>query len=569
MRRTRLFHFLTIVVFTTILFLAAPTSAHASIWDDWFGKNDANKNSDAQLDAENEGEKGFANLRHLAGSLYIDNASVGILHMLGPSKSGLAALPPEDRARMVARYGKGGALGSFTEGIVALYTPPASSVTYVADLLNTAHIIPQAQAQGLGFAALDPVLEVWKLFRNLAYLIFVILFLVIGFMIMFRQKIGQTAVTMQQAIPNIVVSLIFVTFSYAIAGLMIDLMYLVMYLLVGMFSASSAQDIMQYSIFDLGWSVLSGQNGAGVKATTAVWDNVDDVVKAAINMDGIGDAIGWLSGLTAAVIMAVAVLIAVFKLFFELLKTYITIVLSIAFAPLILMMGALPGHNAFKEWIVNLTGNLLAFPTTLLIIIIYRMFAATQLDTGGFLPPFLIGRGVAGTISTLVGVGIILIMPELIVEMKKAVGVKGSVFEQLGNSMVKNWGQGEVALPVLGGMAGGAAGGLYGAGNYLNDARKTKNFSKAFNWRDLGRAAKTGESPYSQDRDGNSILRGGVKRWGKVGYDRGQSMRKTIDRTKEGRILDAEDPAKMFSAFLEDKKEKHQVAKPTQVNTGA
>jgi hypothetical protein len=41
-------------------------------------------------------------------------------------------------------------------------------------------------------------------------------------MIMFRTKVGQAAITAQQAIPNVVIAMLAVTFSYAIAGLMID-----------------------------------------------------------------------------------------------------------------------------------------------------------------------------------------------------------------------------------------------------------------------------------------------------------------------------------------------------------
>ncbi len=462
MRRAGLPQLLAIVFVTLGMFLVSASSAKAAFWDDWFsGYSNASKNVDQTTEAVQRGEKGNANFRHHVDSQIINLQGTSLTTLVGPSQKAMNAMSPEDRQMLTERYGKGGAIGTFADGVTALYTPPASARTYVADLMHSAHMIPQAQAQGLGFAALDPVLQVWKMFRNLAYLVFVILFIVIGFMIMFRQKIGQTAVTVQQAIPNIIVSLLFVTFSYAIAGLAIDLMYLLMYLLVGMFQGAQAQDIMQYSFFDLGWAVLTGKNAGGQTAFGSVFDNIDAVVQAAINMDGIGETIGGISGLTAAVIMAVALLIGIFKLFFELLKTYVFIVLSIAFAPLILMMGALPGRNAFKTWITNLVGNLLAFPTVLMIVIVYRMFASVEIDTGGFLPPFLIGRGVGGTITTLVGVGIVLIMPELVAEMKKAMGVTGGVFEQLGKAMVTNFGSGApIGTSLLGAPAGAALGAI-------------------------------------------------------------------------------------------------------------
>src|SRR5690606_25281628 len=98
---------------------------------------------------------------------------------------------------------------------------------------------------GLGFSSLDPILDTWKAFRNVAYLFYVIMFLVIGFMIMFRQKISsQAVVTAQQALPKIIISLIAVTFSYALAGLMIDAMYLIMYLIVGLFPSQTFENGM-------------------------------------------------------------------------------------------------------------------------------------------------------------------------------------------------------------------------------------------------------------------------------------------------------------------------------------
>ena len=104
-------------------------------------------------------------------------------------------------------------------------SPPASTATYVADVMNSAHIATPAYAQGLGFAALDPILALWKTFRNIAYLFFVIIFIVIGFMIMFRNKVNGADITAQQAIPSIIVSLIFVTFSYGWGYLQVDIFF--------------------------------------------------------------------------------------------------------------------------------------------------------------------------------------------------------------------------------------------------------------------------------------------------------------------------------------------------------
>ena len=89
-------------------------------------------------------------------------------------------------------------------------------------MLHNVGITQPVYAQGIGFSALTPTLQVWKAFRNLSYFLFIIIFIVVGFMIMFRAQINpQTVVTVQAALPKIVVTLIMITFSYAIAVLLL------------------------------------------------------------------------------------------------------------------------------------------------------------------------------------------------------------------------------------------------------------------------------------------------------------------------------------------------------------
>jgi hypothetical protein len=64
---------------------------------------------------------------------------------------------------------------------------------------------------------------VWGFFRNVAYVFFVIIMVIAGFMIMFRHKLGgQTLVTLGNALPQVILGIILVTFSFAIVGLVMD-----------------------------------------------------------------------------------------------------------------------------------------------------------------------------------------------------------------------------------------------------------------------------------------------------------------------------------------------------------
>jgi len=118
----------------------------------------------------------------------------------------------------------GAAIPFLMNSIAMLYTEePASGVQYLADLKSK--ITGETLAAQTGYDALKPTQALWTTFRNLTLLLYVIFFIVIGFMIIFRQRLSSSSVASVQAVlPKIVISLILVTFSYAIVGLMIDLM---------------------------------------------------------------------------------------------------------------------------------------------------------------------------------------------------------------------------------------------------------------------------------------------------------------------------------------------------------
>ncbi len=406
-----------------------------------------------------------ANLNQLGTSVLGNVLSTTLIYTTGVPQSTLSTMTPAEQQAYREIYGNS-AIGDLGNYISFLYQPPASTQTYVADVLHHAKIIPQAQAQGLGFAALDPILETWKMFRNVAYFFFVIIFLVIGFMIMFRHKInGQTIVTAQQAIPNIIVALLFVTFSYAIGGFLIDLMYVLMYLLVGLFGGS--EELVNQNFIQLGIGLIK-------EGSFSTWGSVNDAITEMISIAGVAEVFAFASSLTVAVIVAIAILFGVFKLFFELLKSYVNIVANIAFAPILLMIGALPGQNSFGNWFKQLVGNLAAFPAVLLMLLMHNMITNYDLTTGGFMPPYLLGNvpGVAGVLPAVIGIGILLVTPEIVKQVKEALGAKDGFVTQLAQAAGERF---KSAMPITTrtlGIGGGAvSGGLGGLGEFARDFR--------------------------------------------------------------------------------------------------
>jgi len=443
----------------------------------------------------------------------------------------------EDGARV---YGNG-AVPALAGLIDNMYDyQPASTQRYVAYLLESAKIVQPAYAQGIGFSSLDPIMEIWTGFRNVAYFMFVLMFLIIGIMIMFRHKIsGQTVVTVQQAIPNIIVALIFVTFSYAIGGLLIDAMYLMMYLVVGLFSNSTS--VLNSNIFSIGAEFV----GSGFNTT-------HDVIKSILEQVNAGSIIGGLGGITVGFIIAVAMLYGVLKLFVELLKSYVSIILLITFSPIILMTGAMPGQNSFGSWIKNLIGNLVAFPVVLLVLVVSEAINSYGITTGGFAPPFLLGPTVGGgsALAGLVGIGMLLVTPELVKKAKDAMGAKEGVMGELAGTALKRAQQGEIAIPA----AETAIRAPIGAGNAM--VRSLIASKRAGTPVHIPSLLKQTWGGYQDPA--TKKYHGGLKRVAGKAWNSGTQKRVLIDRFFEGRLADPEDATKMVAEMLKRQKQQEE-----------
>jgi len=349
----------------------------------------------------------------------------------------------------------GGAVGSFGNLIAGMTsTPPVHTATYIADLGQSLGLAKPAYAQGTGFRALEPVLPIWKAFRNIAYFGFVIIFVVIGFMIMFRKNIDpQTVITVQSSLPKIIITLLLITFSYAIASLMIDLIYFLIYLIVGLFKnagllgggfEATKNELLERTLLGIAFQDLLGPGPGG--AAGAATATVNELIKDILGTIG-GAVANMIAGPLAYVIFAVAILIAVFKLFFQLLMAYIGIIFSVIFAPIMLLFNALPGSNSFGSWLKGILANVLVFPVTALMFLIAAVllgqgklgtnpnlgygaydYAKTQL-------PF-IGTGISpDALMALIAIGFLMMMPKVIEMIQKMMGIEGGIMGMMGGAM--------------------------------------------------------------------------------------------------------------------------------------
>lgn len=334
-----------------------------------------------------------------------------------------------------------GAIHNMSTSIAYFYDhKPASSAIYVADVVKNFGASP-VYAQGIGFSGLDPVLQVWKAFRNLSYFLFILVFIAIGFMIMFRSQVNhQAVVTVQMALPKIIVTLVLITFSYAIAGLVIDLIYVLIYFMTAVFSAGGIiQDLnavrnalFTSSIWDIGTSLFAFDT-EGTRSASQGFANL---------IVGITPVLNWVTDLVMWVFIGLAVLIALFRTFFQLLGSYVAIILSVIFAPLQLLPNAFPGNESFKGWITNLLANAAVFPVMAAMVLIGAALvggdnteigglnmtdSAVSLD--GWVPPFINGsQGSPDSIRAIIGIGIVMLLPTVGQITKQMLGVEASPF---------------------------------------------------------------------------------------------------------------------------------------------
>src|SRR5581483_10863145 len=448
----------------------------------------------------------------------------------------------------------GGAYSVVAHMMASLYDIPAHTSDYFNDLAGNFGITKKAYAvanpnacnpalRGIGFCGIYPLLDIWSAFRNFAYFIYVLVFIGVGLAVMLRVKIDpRTVMTIENSLPRLVISLILVTFSFAISGFLIDLMYVSMYatqsiaqniaahstpsfnlgnanietfqsntpmeaastlapnnsglyayvgtiayqlrpvvqkmLNIGCDSTNSAGDILScgYTVlnpFAVGFDLVQGGAqairskfdpssipdnstrpspadwlidtlssvaglGAGLKIATV---NIPTTVPGLDAIVSGGKLVAATAGAYAAfagtelflrvfapylliyLVLFIAVMWAMFRLWFELVKAYIFILIDIIFSPFWMLSVAIPGEGrGFGAWLRDIVANLSAFPVTIGMFFMGKLFIGvfpTTNSTPIFLPPLIANFSNNTTVvGAIISVGIILLTPQVVLMMK-------------------------------------------------------------------------------------------------------------------------------------------------------
>jgi len=282
---------------------------------------------------------------------------------------------------------------------------PLSGITYFKNIARKLSLTPEARAQaGFGFEALDPILPMWRASRDIAYAIFVLVAVVLAFMIMFRVKISpQVIITVQSALPKLFIAIILVTFSYAIAGLLVDLMYVAIGI-VSLFGAGFLPDVPLINETTAIFNFLTkGQPfgfvdvNLGVMGLIVLYLNMfmlAFVFIIAVTLGGIGTgisivlagigfvALGLSGGLIIVGIIALVLLFILsvliiwmaIKTAWMLVKAFASILLLTIFAPFQITIGVLIPGIGFGAWLKSFVANLAVFVTTGLLFFLSFVF---------------------------------------------------------------------------------------------------------------------------------------------------------------------------------------------------
>lgn len=342
-------------------------------------------------------------------------------------------------------------LGYISTAITIPYSnPPTSGIAWLHDSLEHAGFVPQTYAAGIGFYSLSSFNKIWKIFRNITFFIMAIAIVIVGFLIMFRVKIdAQTVISLENSLPRIIVTLLLITFSYAIAGFLVDFMYILIMLAISLLGNVKETGVAsldtnnlrsmyltnQTNIFSVGfgsWSFFNVYIEAikGVFFVIPTWirtilylviyifigyslygiyqritDNIEvtatgSIVVASLSLNVSKPIFLVIFMILATVILpiiifwiiplllAFLVLLALFaRIFFMLIRAYVQVIINVIFAPILILPNVIPGNDSFMTWFKRVFGNLMAFPLTIILLITIQLIALNDEYIGSFFDP--------------------------------------------------------------------------------------------------------------------------------------------------------------------------------------
>lgn len=248
-----------------------------------------------------------------------------------------------------------------------------SGVGYIKNLsqkFSPVNTVRAADETGLN--AGKSVLALWKVTRDASFSLLVIAAIVMAFMIMFKVKISpQAIITVQSALPKLIISLILITFSYAIAGFIIDLMYVVIGIIATIISTGK---LSGYSPPDLFEQFLIRNSGFGIMYSYW-WHFLANAVLSVANSGK-----QWWAGILLvifAILSLFAMIVWSFKIIVVMIKNFAMLMITIVIGPLEILLGSITNRVGFGSWLRQMVSYVAIYPV-LVIMIFFSFFFLKQ-----------------------------------------------------------------------------------------------------------------------------------------------------------------------------------------------
>jgi len=301
---------------------------------------------------------------------------------------------------------------------------PASGTHYLADMGRKIGIVQPTFAAANSFnsfTAMEPLQKIWTTFRNFSYILFVLILVAMGFAIMFRMKISpQAVITLQSALPKVVISLILITFSYAIVGLILDVSTFINTVISEIFVNMFKNDFTGLA------GLFKNYEQITLNSTSYIFPFAAAYVYGIIATTGFfisASVFFGMFGILILLILGLLIAIAYLRALWVLIKAFAMIVINLIFAPIRILLGVLPGANAISDWFKDIISNVAILPGMLCMYFVGNYLILAGIDTPRTMatrPEGLSGFGIYGGFWMLegfflpiIGIFVLLMIPKV------------------------------------------------------------------------------------------------------------------------------------------------------------
>lgn len=181
------------------------------------------------------------------------------------------------------------------------------------------------------------ILSLWKLARDIAYALMSIAMLLTGIMIITGKRLSpQVTVTVQTALPRIIIAAVLIAFTYPIGAVLASLSW-----------------SLGFSVWDTIKNYVS--TGGPQDLTGSILVIIGFMALAGIPTGGVGTLVMLIPLMVVAVLWVVA--------WIKIFLTYLKVIVTIIWSPIALAIGSIPGREeTVKNLVKNYAAYLLAIP---------------------------------------------------------------------------------------------------------------------------------------------------------------------------------------------------------------